>query len=193
MANHFSALKRARQTETRTATNRANSARLRTALRTLRETIEKGDKQAAEKTYRLTVSKGDYPRQGDDSHRHTMDIRRGPAGFGVTAVKCSTCHQDHNLWDAHLPPGAPAWHLPSPDMPMIWEGLTDGQLCQSIKDPKQNKGRNLNQLVEHLTEDKLVAWGWNPGIGRTPVPIAHDEFSAKVKAWQAAGAPWPAR
>ena len=138
-------------------------------------------------------SKGDYPRQGDDSHRHTMDIRRGPAGFGVTAVKCSTCHQDHNLGDVHLPPGAPGWHLPSPSMPMIWEGLTDAQLCQSIKDPKQNKGRNLDQLVEHLTEDKLVAWGWNPGPGRTPVPIAHDEFSAKVKQWQAAGAPCPSR
>lgn len=138
-------------------------------------------------------SKGDYPRQGDDSHRHTMDIRRGPNGFGVTAVHCSTCHQDHNLGDAHLPPGAPGWHLPSPSMPMIWEGLSDGQLCESIKDLKQNKGRNLDQLVEHLTEDKLVAWGWNPGLGRTPVPIPHDEFSVKVKAWQAAGAPCPAK
>jgi len=56
MANHFSALKRARQTTKRTATNRANASRLRTALRGLRETIEKGDKQAAEQTYRQTVS-----------------------------------------------------------------------------------------------------------------------------------------
>ena len=56
MANHFSALKRARQTTKRTATNRSNTSRLRTALRTLRETIEKGDKTAAEKTYRETVS-----------------------------------------------------------------------------------------------------------------------------------------
>ena len=75
---------------------------------------------------------------------------------------------------------------------MIWEGLSDGQICQSIKDPKQNKNRNLDQLVEHLTEDKLVMWGWNPGKGRTPVPMAHDEFSAKVKQWQVAGAPCPA-
>jgi len=137
-------------------------------------------------------SKGDYPRQGDDGHRHTMNVRRGPAGFGVTAEKCSTCHQDHNLSDPYLPPGAPGWHLPAPGMPMIWEGLTDAQLCESIKDPKQNKGRNINQLVEHLTEDKLVMWGWNPGPGRTPVPIPHDEFSEKVKQWQAAGAPCPA-
>jgi len=37
MANHHSALKRARQTTKRTATNRANTSRLRTALRTLRD------------------------------------------------------------------------------------------------------------------------------------------------------------
>jgi hypothetical protein len=137
-------------------------------------------------------SKGNFPRQGDDGHPHTMNIRRGPTGSGVTSVKCSTCHQDHNLDGAHLPPGAPGWRLPPPGMPMIWQGLTDAQLCESIKDPKQNRNRNIHELVEHLTEDKLVMWGWNPGEGRTPVPIPHEEFSAKVKQWQAAGAPCPA-
>ena len=56
MANHFSALKRARQTEKRTARNRANSSQLRTALRSLRESLEKGDKAAAGQIYRETVS-----------------------------------------------------------------------------------------------------------------------------------------
>ena len=138
-------------------------------------------------------SQGDFPRQGDDGHRHTMNIRRGPVGFGVTAEKCSTCHQDHNLEGAHFPPGAPGWRLPPAGMPMIWQGLTNGQICESIKDPKQNRNRNINQLVEHLTEDRLVMWGWNPGEGRTPVPMPHDEFAAKVKQWQAAGAPCPAK
>ncbi|MGH9538173.1 MAG: hypothetical protein ACRD3H_09625 [Terriglobales bacterium] len=136
-------------------------------------------------------SQGDFPRQGDDGHPHSMNVRRGPEGHGVTAEKCSTCHQDHNLAGAHLPPGAPNWGLPPATTPMIWQGLTDGQICQSIKDPKQNKNRNLDQLVEHLTEDKLVMWAWNPGEGRTPVPMPHDEFSAKVKRWRAAGAPCP--
>jgi hypothetical protein len=136
-------------------------------------------------------SMGDFPRQGDDGHPHAMNVRRGAAGHGVTAEKCSTCHQDHNLDGAHLPPGAPNWGLPPTSMPLIWQGLTDGQLCRSIKDPKQNRNRNLDQLVEHLTEDKLVMWAWNPGDGRTPVPMPHDEFAAKVKQWQAAGAPCP--
>ena len=56
MANHFSALKRARQTETRTTRNRANTSRLRTALRSLRETLAKGDKAAADLSFRQTVS-----------------------------------------------------------------------------------------------------------------------------------------
>ena len=136
-------------------------------------------------------SNGDFPGQGDDGHPHAMNVRRGPEGHGVTAEKCSTCHQDHNLVGAHLPPGAPNWGLPPASTPMIWQGLTDSQICQSIKDPKQNKNRNIEQLVEHLTEDKLVMWGWSPGDGRTPVPMPHDEFVSKVRAWQAAGAPCP--
>lgn len=136
-------------------------------------------------------SQGDFPRQGDDGHRHAMNVQRGPDGHGVTAEKCSTCHQDHNLAGAHLPPGTPSWGLPPASTPMIWQGLSDAQICQSIKDPQQNKNRNLDQLVEHLTEDKLVGWAWSPGEGRTPVPMPHDEFAAKVKQWQAAGAPCP--
>jgi hypothetical protein len=136
-------------------------------------------------------SKGDFPRQGDDGHQHAMNVRRGPDGHGVTAEKCSTCHQDHNLAGAHMPPGAPNWGLPPPNIPMIWQGLTDAQICRSLKNPKENKNRNLDQLVEHLAKDELVAWGWNPGEGRNPIPMPHDEFVAKVKQWQAAGAPCP--
>jgi hypothetical protein len=136
-------------------------------------------------------SRGDFPRQGDDGHPHAMNVRRGPDGNGVTAEKCNTCHQDHNLVGEHLPPGAPHWGLPSASTPMVWQGLTDAQICRSIKDPKQNKNRSLDQLVEHLTQDKLVMWAWNPGGSINAVPMPHDEFATKVKQWQAAGAPCP--
>ncbi|HET6205526.1 MAG TPA: 30S ribosomal protein S20, partial [Terracidiphilus sp.] len=39
MANHVSSLKRARQTETRTAVNRANRSLVRGSLRSLREAL----------------------------------------------------------------------------------------------------------------------------------------------------------
>jgi len=71
MANHFSALKRARQTEKRTARNRANSSQLRNALRSLRESLEKGDKTAAGETYRLTVSALDKAIQKGVLHENT--------------------------------------------------------------------------------------------------------------------------
>ena len=137
-------------------------------------------------------SRGDFPRQGDDSHEHTMDVRRGPDGDGIAAVKCSTCHQDHNLAGVHMPPGAPDWRLPHPATPMIWEGLSDRQLCELFKDPKQNGSRNVDEIVEHM-RTPLVLWGWNPGEGRTPIPMAQADFQAKVKEWAAKGAACPAK
>src|SRR5439155_23055012 len=83
-------------------------------------------------------SAGDLPRQGDDGHPQTMNVRRGPEGQGVTAQKCSTCHQDHNLAGEHTPPGAAEWHLPPANMPMVWQGLSSRQLCELFKDPKRN-------------------------------------------------------
>jgi mono/diheme cytochrome c family protein len=137
-------------------------------------------------------SSGDFPRQGDDGHRHTMNVRRGPNGHGILAVQCSSCHQDHNLAGEHMPPGAPGWHLPAPAMPMIWEGLTDRQLCELLKDPRQNGDRNVDEIVEHF-QTPLVLWGWHPGDGRTPVPVTQSEFLAKVKKWAAKGAACPVR
>src|SRR5579872_794865 len=90
-------------------------------------------------------SAGDFPRQGDDSHPHTMQVLRGPDGQGVHPVRCSSCHQDHNLAGMHMPPGSTDWRLPSPETPMIWEGLTDRQLCELLKDPAQNGHRSVQQ------------------------------------------------
>ncbi|MGC1371207.1 MAG: 30S ribosomal protein S20 [Candidatus Sulfotelmatobacter sp.] len=87
MANHFSALKRARQTERRTARNRANTSRLRTALRTLRESIEKGDKQAAAQTYRLTVSGLDKAVQKGTLHGNTAARYKSRLGARLNAMK----------------------------------------------------------------------------------------------------------
>ncbi len=133
---------------------------------------------------------GDFPRQGDDSHPHIMDVRRGPDGHGVNGVKCSTCHQDHNLPGIHMPPGAPEWALPSPAMPMIWEGLTDRQLCQLLKDPNRNGHRTVGEIVVHMGTP-LVLWGWHPGEGRTPIPQPQAEFEADVKEWADNGAACP--
>jgi len=87
MANHFSALKRARQTERRTARNRANTSRLRGALRELRETIARGDKQAAEQIYRQTVSALDKAIQKGTLHEKTASRYKSRLSARVKALK----------------------------------------------------------------------------------------------------------
>ncbi len=87
MANHLSALKRARQTERRTTRNRANTSSLRTQLRELREIIAKGDKAAAEQTYRKTVSVLDKAIQKGSLHENTASRYKSRLGARVAAIK----------------------------------------------------------------------------------------------------------
>ena len=87
MANHLSALKRARQTERRTTRNRANTSSLRTQLRELREIIANGDKAVAEQTYRKTVSALDKAIQKGTLHENTASRYKSRLGARVTAMK----------------------------------------------------------------------------------------------------------
>jgi hypothetical protein len=135
--------------------------------------------------------RGDQPLQGDSGSPHAQRVKRGPAGLGQYAVKCLACHQTQNLTGAHMPPGAPNWHLPPPGMRMVFEGLKPGELCRQLKDPARNGGKDLRQIVLHVTQDPLVGWGWDPGEGRTAVPLARAVFAARVKAWADQGAACP--
>ena len=86
MANHFSALKRARQTEKKTAQNRANKSRLRTALRSLRESIAGGDKESAKKAYNSTASIIDKGVQKGALHKNTASRYKSRLSARVKAV-----------------------------------------------------------------------------------------------------------
>jgi hypothetical protein len=134
---------------------------------------------------------GDAPLQGDDSHVHIQNVKRGTDGHGVTAMRCDTCHQTVNLPGEHLPPGSPKWALPPPEHKMVFVGRTPAELCKQIKDPKQNGGRSLDQLLDHVANDDLVGWGWNPGDGRTLPPLSRPDTVAQMKIWIAGGAACP--
>jgi len=86
MANHFSALKRARQTETKTTRNRANKSRLRGALRSLRTALTKGDKEAAQNAYRETVSMVDKGVQKGVLHKNTASRYKARLSARVKAL-----------------------------------------------------------------------------------------------------------
>lgn len=71
MANHFSALKRARQTEKRTAQNRANKSSFRTGLQKFRKALKSDDSAQAKSTFSETVSLIDKAVRQGVIHKNT--------------------------------------------------------------------------------------------------------------------------
>ena len=134
---------------------------------------------------------GDVPLQGEDSHPHLQNVKRGPDGKGLYALKCRNCHQDKNLPGEDMPPGHPEWHLPPANMPMVFQGKSPAELARQLKDSKRNGGRTLEELLHHIAEDSLVLTGWNPAEGRSKPPLGHGEFAAKMREWIVNGAAIP--
>jgi cytochrome c5 len=134
---------------------------------------------------------GNAPLQGDDSHVHIQNVKRGADGQGVYGMKCHTCHQDANLPGTNMPPGNPKWSLPPASTKMVIQGETAGQFCRQLKDPAKNGHRSLAQIMEHVSQDDLVGWGWNPGDGRTLPPLNRPDFVAAMQQWVDNGAACP--
>ena len=136
--------------------------------------------------------RGDRPHQSDDRHVHLMNVQRGADGYGMAVMRCPACHQSHNADMAGVQsgvPGAPGWHLAPRSM--AWEGLSKAELCRMLLDRHRNGGRSVDDLVTHMTTDKLVLWAWSPGAGRSLPPLTAEEFKSAVEAWAKAGAPCP--
>jgi hypothetical protein len=133
---------------------------------------------------------GDRPLQGDDSHVHTMNVKRGDTGDGKYALKCGNCHQDKNVSGLRMSPGNPNWHLPPAKTRMVFEGKSPHELALQLVDPKQNGGKSMEKLREHASDD-LIMWGWNPGDGRTKPPLSHEEFTRQWHIWIDNGAAAP--
>lgn len=137
---------------------------------------------------------GDAPLQFDAGLVHGQGVLRGPEGHGAPGLPCGTCHGAANSpasYGPDAPPGAPHWGLPPPERKMAWIGLSPADLCETVKNKKTNGGRDLDALLKHVSDDKLVLWGWEPGGERAPVSVPHDEFVAKFAEWAAAGGPCP--
>ena len=130
----------------------------------------------------------DRPRQGDDRHKHLQNVTRGPDDMGFVNLRCNACHRDENNEHSGVP-GAPTWHLAP--LSQGWQGLSDTELCTTLKDQSKNGGKDVARLVEHMTNDKLVLWGWEPGADRAPITPPHPEFVKQLNAWAKAGAPCP--
>ncbi len=133
--------------------------------------------------------RGDRPTQTDRMRPHEPLVVRGADGHGAPALACKTCHGDAN-YDVAGVPGDPHWQVAP--LSMAWEGLSVGAICEQIKDPARNGNRSLAGIVDHVTTDSLVKWGWAPGGGRTPTPGTNAEFGELMRGWVDAGAHCPA-
>jgi hypothetical protein len=134
---------------------------------------------------------GERPLQGDDSHPHGQNVKRGADGRGLFALKCTGCHQTENLPGKNMPPGNPTWRMPAKSMPLVFQGKSPAELARQLKDPAANGGRTLDQLVKHVSDDPLVLWGWKPGNGRTVPPLSHEKFADAFIRWVKTGAAVP--
>lgn len=132
--------------------------------------------------------RGDIPLQTDARRVHQMNIVRGPDDQGAPGAPCAACHGEANHAVSGVP-GAPHWQLAP--LSMGWQGLDRGALCRVLVDPATNGGRDIAALVEHMSADPLVLWGWAPGSDRAPVTPAHPEFVVALEAWADAGGPCP--
>ena len=143
-----------------------------------------------------TVS--DYPRQGNDRHRHQLRVVRGPDDRGVPGARCAACHQEDNQAASGVP-GAPNWRLAPRSMafesaPGV--AMRGGNLCRRLLDRTRNGNLGLRGLELHFTRESLVQWAWSPGTlkdgsQRTPPSVSQEEFAAALRAWSAVGAPCP--
>lgn len=73
MANHKSAAKQARRSETRRLRNRFWRARMRTQIKSLRAALDKGDRQAAEQLLVSTLGLVDRTARAGVIHDNTAD------------------------------------------------------------------------------------------------------------------------
>ena len=129
---------------------------------------------------------GDRLTQGNDLHPHLPPVWRA-------AGACQTCHTDRNFTlmeraSYRSIPGHPRWDVAP--IEMAWQGKSISEICQQLKDPQRNGGRSLELLHQHLAKDDLVAWGWQPGEGRTRRP-GRKRYWAPCRSWIDSGAACP--
>jgi small subunit ribosomal protein S20 len=86
MANHVSALKRARQTEHKTDVNRANSSKLRSALRSAKESLVAGDPKAAQSAYQSCISILDKSVRKGTLHKNTAARYKSRLGIRLNKL-----------------------------------------------------------------------------------------------------------
>ena len=127
---------------------------------------------------------------------HGMNIRAGDSRMGVEYLSCQTCHttKDEDWENANaMPHAAPRvamfWQLAP--IEADWFDRSSVEICEQLRDPELNGGRDMMALAEHLDHDLILHWAWNPGGGREPAPYSLQEHVDDILIWGVAGMPCP--
>lgn len=121
---------------------------------------------------------------------HGMGVKAGESRIGAESMPCRTCHISAvgRETAAHAPAQIDdAWRLPPVELD--WLGVESAALCAQLRDPDRNDGFDIAGLAEHLTRSPFVAWGFDPGGGRSAPPGSPEDMARDVETWGAAGTP----
>lgn len=135
--------------------------------------------------------------QGADetvARAHGMNINAGDSRIGIEYLQCNTCHQTSELPN-DVPNAAPHanmdWRLAP--IEMQWTGKTGQEICEQVRNPDLNGGRDGVGLIEHITHDAdvggFITWGFDPGPGREAAPYDMQTHLDDTAIWVAAGMP----
>jgi len=121
---------------------------------------------------------------------HGMNINAGASRIGMEYLQCSACHANRETPN-DMPHAAPQvamnWQLPPVEAE--WFGKSSVEICNQLRDPERNGGRDFNEIAGHLDHDLILHWAWAPGGTREPAPYSLQEHVNDILAWGVAGYP----
>jgi hypothetical protein len=114
----------------------------------------------------------------------------GPVWALAESIPCRACHLTADRPN-NVPHAAPqileAWRLPP--IELAWLGQQSNELCDQLNDPVAGDGTEIGALAKHVRQSPFVAWGFEPGAGRSS-PVGSAAILARdIDIWVAAGAP----
>ncbi len=136
------------------------------------------------------------PSFGNEPKRHGMNIQADESRIGAQTLNCVTCHQKSLLPNTleHAPPHTNHDWMLAP-VEFAWFGKSSNNICQQMRDPERNGGRDGAGLVEHIIHDieiqAFIAWSFDPGGNREPAPGTLQQHLDDMALWTTAGMPCP--
>ncbi|MEL7538805.1 MAG: hypothetical protein AAFM91_17295 [Pseudomonadota bacterium] len=127
---------------------------------------------------------------------HGMNIAAGASRVGAETVPCTSCHitsRAPNSTPHAAPHAGHPWMLAPVEF--VWFGKDSVSICEQMRDPSRNGGRDGDGLVQHVLHDAeqhaFITWSFSPGGGREPAPGTLQQHLNDMVVWTAAGMPCP--